>query len=78
MKSLDNVLCWGVAVIAFAFAIWQLFVFLTFKDAQGIPDMMAGASHLWWAIGAAIVACACIVISFVRHPHVEEEIHVTK
>jgi hypothetical protein len=77
VKSLADILSWIIGAIAFAFAIWQLTVFVTFQDAQGIPDMMAGINHLLWAIVAAVIACACVVISFVRHPHVEEEIHIT-
>ncbi|HMF57085.1 MAG TPA: hypothetical protein VK619_12145 [Pyrinomonadaceae bacterium] len=78
MKSLGDFLSWIIGGIAFAVAMWQLVMFVTFRDANGIPDMMAGGYHLLWAIVAAVIACACVVVSFVRHPHVEEEIHITK
>jgi uncharacterized membrane protein len=78
MKSLADIIAWIVAGLATILAIWQVAKFVTAKDASGIPDMMAGVQHLWWAIGAGIVAIACIVIVFVRHPRVEEEIHVTR
>lgn len=78
MKSLTDILDIIIGLIAFAVAIWQLILFVTFKDAAGRSDMMAGVNHLWLAIIAAIVAIACVVVYFVRHPRVEEEIHVTK
>ena len=78
MKSLTDILCWVVAVVAIGLALWQLSVFLTYKDAKGLPDMMGGVNHLLLAIGALIVAIASVVFFFVRHPKVEEEIHITK
>jgi lysozyme family protein len=54
-------------------------LFVTAKDPKtGLTDMTFGMSHLYLAIAAAVLACACIVYYFVRHPRVEEEIHVTK
>ncbi len=78
MKSLADIVAWLVAALATILAVVQVAKFVTARDARGIPDMMAGVHHLWWAIAAGIVAIACIVIVFVRHPRVEEEIHVTK
>jgi hypothetical protein len=78
MKNLTDILVWLIAALAIVLAIWQVAKFVTARDPNGIPDMMHGVQHLWWAIGAAVVAVACIVIVFVRHPRVEEEIHVTK
>jgi hypothetical protein len=40
--------------------------------------MWAGTNHLWMAIAAAIVACACGAWAFTRHPHIQEEIHITE
>lgn len=78
MKSLADVLAWVVGGVAGIFAIYKMTLFVTARDAAGIPDMAAGLHHLWWAIAAAIVTIACVVIIFVRHPRVEEEIHITK
>jgi hypothetical protein len=78
MKSLADIPVWVVGGVATIVAIWKLFLFLQAKDPNNVPDMMYGITHLWWAIGAAIIAVACVVILFVRHPRVEEEIHVTK
>ena len=78
MKRLTDILDIIIGVIACVVAIWQLILFVTFKDAAGRSDMMAGINHLWLAIIAAIVAVACVVVYFMRHPRVQEEIHVTK
>ena len=79
MKSLTDILTGLVGLIAIGVAFWQFMLFITAKDpATGLPDMSYGTSHLWLAIGAAIVACASVVVFFVRHPRQEEEIHVTK
>lgn len=77
MKRFVDILCWVVGLIAIVVAVWQLFLFLSFKDARGMPDMMAGTSHLWMAIVAAALAIACVVFFFIRNPRREEEIHIT-
>lgn len=77
MKSLADVLFAVVGVAAFAVAIWQLILFVTYKNAQGFSDMSSGLNHLWIAIAAGVAAIVCIVMWFLRHPHVEEEIHIT-
>lgn len=78
MKSLTDMLLWGVGLLAFVCAVWQLMVFVGHRDANGVPDMWGATNHLWLAIFAAIVACTCVVAAFVRRPHVEEEIHITR
>ncbi len=78
MKRLTDLLDVIVGILAFAVAIWQLIVFVTFKDAKGMPDMMAGVNHLWLGLGALIVAIACGVIYYIRHAKPAEEIHITE
>ncbi len=78
MKSLADIGAWVVGGLATIVAVWQLFLFLSARDPNNVPDMMYGITHLWWAIGAAIIAIASVVILFVRHPRIEEEIHVTR
>jgi hypothetical protein len=79
MKSMVDVLCWVVGAGALGVAFWQFMLFITAKDPRtNIADMTFGMTHLWFAIAAAIVACACVVYYFVRHPRTEEEIHITK
>lgn len=77
MKSVVDILAGIVGVAAFVIAIWQLLVFLGYKDANGMPNMMGGVNHLWVAILAAIVACACAVMVFIRNRKEVEEIHIT-
>jgi Kef-type K+ transport system membrane component KefB len=62
----------GVVVVA-VIAVWQFYLFVTFKNVQG------GTSHLWWAIAMAVLACgaAFLVFSvFVRHDSVDD-LHIT-
>ena len=78
MKSLKDMLLWIVGLLAFVFAIWQLMLFVGHRDANGVPDMWGATNNLWLAILAAVIACSCMVAAFVRRPHVEEEIHITR
>ena len=73
-KNLKNVTgsVVGVIVVA-AIAIWQFYLFATFKSLQG------GTAHLWWAIAMAVLACtaAFLVFSiFVRHD-TDDDLHIT-
>ena len=76
--KLPDILLWGVGAVAAVFGLWQLGRFMTARDAAGLPDMWAGTNHLYMAIAALVVAAVCVVAAFVRRPHVEEEIHITK
>jgi uncharacterized membrane protein YidH (DUF202 family) len=78
MKSTTDILLWAVGLLAFALGLWQLMIFLGARDTKGNPDMWAGTNHLWMAIVAAVVACACVAWAFTRRPHVQEEIHITE
>ena len=46
-KSRTNILAAiiGVASIA-SIAIWQFYLFVTFRDAQGVVDVQGGTHHL--------------------------------
>jgi hypothetical protein len=62
----------GVVVVA-AIAVWQFYLFATFKDVDG------GTGHLWFAIAMAILAsgAAFLVFSmFVRHD-TDDDLHIT-
>ena len=62
----------GVVVVA-AIAIWQFYMFVTFKNLDG------GSGHLWLAIAMAFLACvaAFLVLSvFVRHD-TDDDLHIT-
>ncbi len=72
-KSQTNLATMVGVVLLAAIAIWQFYLFATFKDAQG------GTSHLWWAIGAALIACVAGVFvfsGFVRYDEANE-MHIT-
>ena len=77
--KLADILLWVVGVLAAAFGAYELVRFASFVDpVTKRQDMWAGVNHLYIAIAALIVAAVCIVAAFVRRPHVEEEIHITK
>jgi hypothetical protein len=78
MKSIKDVLAVVVALAAAIFAIYQFYLFATFKNAQGITDMQGGTYHLWMAIGAAVVAVIAGIVYFTGHVNQEEEIHITQ
>jgi len=41
-------------------------------------DLQGGGSHLWMAIGSAIIAVIAGIIYFTGHVNKEEEIHITQ
>lgn len=78
MKSMADILVGIVGLAAVAVAVWLFIMFLTAVDpGTGLPDMSYGVKYLWGGIAAFIVACAAVVAYFVRHPRVEEQIHIT-
>ena len=79
MKRIADLPIWIIGSFGLIVAVWQAMEFLKAKDPQsGIPDLMAGTTHLLWAVLAAIITVVCIVAYFVRHPRVEEEIHISR
>lgn len=79
-KSLTNVLAAVVAVSAVAaVAVWQFYLFATFKESPGLFDVQGGTLHLWLAIGAALVACVAgffVFSIFLRYDE-DDEMHIT-
>ena len=56
-KSLTNVLSAVVVVMALvAVAVWQFYLFISFKNALGGAGMLGGTHHLWLGFGAALIA----------------------
>ena len=79
MKRMFDLPIWVIGLLGLMVAVWQSMAFLGARDPHsGVPDIMAGLSHLWWAVGAAIISIVCVVAYFVRHPRVEEEIHISR
>lgn len=69
-----------VSVLAVAaLAIWQFYLFVTFKVTSGMQAGTAGTGHLWWAIAMSVLACGAtfLVFSvFLRHD-TDAELHNT-
>jgi cytochrome bd-type quinol oxidase subunit 2 len=78
MHKLFDTLTLLVGVCAAAVAVLQFLTFVTYTDAKGLPDMTAGINHLWLALAAGVVACACAVAFYTRHSKSVEEIHLTR
>ena len=79
MKSVTELPIFVIGLLGIALAIWKSMAFLSARDPQtGIPDMMHGVHNLWWAIAGVVVAIVCVVLYFVRHPRIQEEIHISR
>ncbi|MFN2482703.1 MAG: hypothetical protein ABR554_14705 [Pyrinomonadaceae bacterium] len=71
MSRTMDIVYWVVGLIASAGAIYYFVRFLNLP-----PD--SNDKSLWIAIGAAVVACICALLYFLRHMDPEEEIHITE
>lgn len=76
-NNLTRVVLWGVGLVAAAIAAWQFYLFVVFRDAQGSLDAQGGGGNLMLAIGAALVACACVCFGIFRRINRTEEYHIT-
>ncbi|MDQ3688242.1 MAG: hypothetical protein M3430_21975 [Acidobacteriota bacterium] len=79
-KSLATVLAAVTGVIALAaIAIRQFYLFVIFRDSQGIVDVQGGTHHLWWAIGVGLIACLAsfLVFSVFLRYDKDNEMHIT-
>ena len=79
-KSGANILAMmiGVAALA-AMAVWQFYLFATFKDTQGVVDVQGGTHHFWWGLGASLLACVVgffVFSVFLRYDK-KNELHIT-
>jgi len=79
-KTRKNLLPALIGVISLvAVAVWQFYVFVTFKDETGLVDVQGGRLHLWVAVGLGLLACiaAFLILSvFLRHDR-SDEMHIT-
>jgi hypothetical protein len=79
MKRMMDLPIFVIGLLGLTVAVWKSMAFLNARDPHsGVPDLMAGVNNLWWAIGAGIITIVCVVAYFVRHPRVEEEIHISR
>ena len=79
-KNFINVSGSIIAVmVVTAISVWQFYVFVTFRDANGVVDLQGGINHLWWALALAVIACAggfFVFSVFLRHD-IADELHIT-
>lgn len=78
-KSGTNILPMIIGMAALgAMAIWQFYLFATFKDSQGVVDIQGGGDHFWWGLGAALLACAIgfLVFSIFLPYYKERELQI--
>ena len=66
-----------VGILWAAIAVWQFYLFVVFRDAGGALDVQGGGSHLWYAIGAAVLTCVCVCFAIFRRINQHEELHIT-
>lgn len=76
-KSLTDVLLWAVASLMAVTAVWQFYLFVMFRDSQGLLDVQGGTLHLWLAIGGAAISSVCVFLSIFRQINKTEEFHIT-
>lgn len=79
-KSKRSLLIMGLAIAALAaVALWQFYVFVTFKNATGEVEIQGGSMHLWLAIGFAVTACIAAILgaSFFLRRDGSDEMHIT-
>jgi len=79
-KNLTNVVASIIGVILIvAIAVWQFYLFVTFRNSQGIVDLQGGTHHLWWAILMTVLACVvgfAVFSIFLRYDR-DDEMHIT-
>jgi hypothetical protein len=79
-KNLKNVTASiiGLVLVA-AIGIWQFYLYVTFKDSNGLAKTDGGGMHLLLAIVMAVFACfiGFLVFSvFLRHD-TDDDLHIT-
>ena len=68
----------GLALAA-AVAAWQFYLFVVIKDVNGVADAQGGRTHLWIAIGIAVITCIAgifFISQFLRYDR-RDEMHIT-
>lgn len=73
---------WSVATavaVLTTLAVWQFYLFVTFKDTSGILDLQGGRGHLYVAISASLLGCiaAFFALSAVMRYDSKKELHIT-
>lgn len=62
-----------------AVAVWQFYLFVTFRNETGVVDVQGGTFHLWLAIGLGLIACivAFLFFSVFLRYDSSDEMHIT-
>ena len=76
-KRLTSTFLLAIGVLWAAIAVWQFYLFVAFRDARGALDVQGGGSHLWYAIGAAVLTCVCVCLGIFRRINHSEQLHIT-
>ena len=64
-RTRKNILSALIGVISLAaIAVWQFYVFVTFKNQMGLVDVQGGRLHLWPAVGFGLITCVAAFLSF--------------
>ena len=80
LKTRKNILLAFAAVAApAAIAVWQFYVFVTFRSASGEFELQGGRKHLWLAIAFGLIAFlgAFFFASFFLRYNRSDELHIT-
>ena len=77
MKQLSTSILWVVGLLMAVIAAWQFYLFVVFRNQQGFLDAQGGKLNLWSAVGATVIACACVFLGILRHINRTEEFHIT-
>lgn len=67
----------GLAILA-AIAAWQFYLFVAFKGADGLADVLGGTVHLWIAISVGLITSVAgffFISSFRRYDR-KDEMHI--
>jgi len=68
----------GLVVVALL-AVWQFYLFVTYKNQQGVVDIQGGRLHLWLAVGMGLIACVAaffVLSAFAQHDK-DDDLHIT-
>jgi hypothetical protein len=77
VKSLTSTLLLVIGILWAAVAVWQFYLFVVFRNAQGALDAQGGGPHLLYAIGATVLTCVCVFFGIFRRINQTEEFHIT-
>lgn len=77
MKNSRDIMLGIIGLVMAAIATWQFYVFVAFKNSQGVLETQGGTVHLWLAVGAAVIAGLCAFVAIFRRINTPEELHIT-